>query len=534
MNSLISPKYAGRVLTALAAITGLFLTAGCGSGSGITPPNTEGFSNSSLNGTYVFSAQGADVDGAPVAIAGTLVAGGSGKITGGTIDIVDPEFDVSPNVPPSPAAQTITGGSYTVGTDGRGKATITSPYTALYGAVTLDFVLTSTSHGLVTEFDESGTGSGTIDLQTAVTSLSQLAGPYAFSITGTDSGGGALASAGAFTLSGSTVAGVADYNDAFNVVTQTLTGTATLGTGTGPNSITLTTASFPLTFDFYPIDSTHWKLIETDYSEFLAGDVFTQTGATSIPTGTMAFTMSGSSTAGGPVVAGGFLTNNGTSFSGTEDLNNSGTVIANAGFTGVPGTVASIGGRVVVSLSGFDPGVTQWVVYPSSGGLLMLETDTANVMLGAAYAQTATSFGAGAYGLNLSGVNGATNVGEVDDVAQFNATTTNLTGVLDEDDSGTLVQDTPLTATYTPDSPADGRGVINATDADTYLGGATLQYYVVNNSTVIFIEVDSGQVSAGTFELQSTPSSSAAVAQSRMSFVRAVARSHKAIKTRAK
>ena len=50
-----------------------------------------------------------------------------------------------------------------------------------------------------------------------------------------------------------------------------LPGTATLGTGTGPGSITLSTGTFgTLTFDYYPIDATHLKFIETDYIQFLA------------------------------------------------------------------------------------------------------------------------------------------------------------------------------------------------------------------------------------------------------------------------
>jgi len=40
---------------------------------------------------------------------------------------------------------------------------------AVFPTVTLDFVLSSSSHGLVTEFDANGTGSGTIDLQSAGT-----------------------------------------------------------------------------------------------------------------------------------------------------------------------------------------------------------------------------------------------------------------------------------------------------------------------------------------------------------------------------
>jgi len=56
--------------------------------------------------------------------------------------------------------------------DGRGLASLTSAY----GTYGFDFVLYSTSSGLITEYDANGTGSGTLDLQTAVTSLSALAG----------------------------------------------------------------------------------------------------------------------------------------------------------------------------------------------------------------------------------------------------------------------------------------------------------------------------------------------------------------------
>ncbi len=149
MNPHASTQCTGRLLMALAAITSILFAVGCGSSSAPPPPNQVGFSNSSLSGTYVFSSQGADLNGYPVAMAGTLVAngsGGTGGITGGMIDIIDPDPNFSP---PSPAAQSITGGAYSVGSDGRGEASLTSSY----GTFGLDFVLTSTSHGLVAEFD---------------------------------------------------------------------------------------------------------------------------------------------------------------------------------------------------------------------------------------------------------------------------------------------------------------------------------------------------------------------------------------------
>jgi len=508
----------------LAAMTSMLLMAACGSSSGFVQPNPGGFTNASLTGTYVFSAAGSDVNGYPLALAGTLVANGKGGISsGGMIDVIDPGFTSIP----AQAAQAITGGSYFVGTDGRGQATLTSSYPTF----TLDFVLTSTSHGLVTEYDSNGTGSGTIDLQTAVTSLSQLAGPYAFSFAGNDSGGNPFATAGAFVLNSSGVInageGVEDFNDGgVPELDQSLTSnTATLGSGTGPGSITLTTESHSLTYDFYPIDATHIKFIETDYAEFLSGDAFTQNGASSIPTGTMVFTMGGGNSAG-PIADGGVMTSTGGGnfTGGLEDINNDGVPVTQVPFSVVAAGVAGIGGRVVVNLTGFTPNVDnsgQWAIYPFSGGVLLLESDSAAVTLGTAYVQSATSFTAPAgYGLNLSGINGG---GEVDDIAQFDATTAvspaiNMTGALDENvggsgDSGSL------SGSYAPGTPNS----IIASAPRSYNTGFTLAYYVVNSSTAIFIDLDSTangtpQVAVGTFEAQSS-SGAGAAAQPHVSIV---------------
>src|SRR5712691_9084470 len=102
------------LLFALAALT--FLMA-CGGSSSpkVVPPPSGGFTNSSLSGTYVFSTTGSDFNGGFLAMAGALVANGSGGITGGTMDLVGTNVTQSGTV-----AQSITG-SYTVGVDGRGK-----------------------------------------------------------------------------------------------------------------------------------------------------------------------------------------------------------------------------------------------------------------------------------------------------------------------------------------------------------------------------------------------------------------------------
>jgi len=500
----------------------LALLAGCGSSSPtpVAPPSG-GFSASNLNGTYVFSSTGLDASGEFLAMAGTVVANGSGKITGGTIDIVG--LDVAPT---TPIAQPISAGTYTVTADGRGQIKL--------GVVTLDFVLTSSAHGLITEFDGNGSGSGTIDLQSSVT-LAQLAGSYAFSLSGADNSGEPVATAGSFTLdtTGDVTGGVQDFNDdGFVYYAQTiLSGTATLGTGTGPGSITLNntltgSTLSTLTFDYYPIDATHMKLIETDYNQILAGDAFSQTGAT-IPTGAMVFTVAGLGTEGG-VAAGGLMTSDGTgNFSnGLEDVNNAGSVSpAQLPFSGTldAGASGPVGGRVLVNMSGFTPAI-QFVMYPSSGGLLMLETDGLAITSGAAYAQTSQTFAASeGYGLNLSAFN--TGGFEEDDIAEFATTASAFSGIVDINDAGvgTYFSKSFSSTTYTP---PDGTGRGYAATIESGNSFISYLFYVVNTSTVLILETDSNQIGAGTIELQGTPGG----AQARIALVHPSMRSRSALR----
>lgn len=499
------------------ALSILALLVGCGSSSPkVVPPPSGGFSNSNLNGTYVFSSTGSDSSGELLAITGTLVANGSGGITGGTMDIIGP--DVTPS---SPVAQPINSGSYSISVDGRGQANL--------GSITLDFVLTSNSHGLVTEFDKNGSGSGTIDLQSTAT-LAQLEGSFAFSLAGADGSLNPTATMGSFTLdtTGDITAGVQDFNDnGFAYLDLPISSsTATSGTGTGPGSITLTTSKFgALAFDYYVIDATHVKLIETDAVQFLAGDAFTQTGA-AIPTGSMVFTLSGLDTTG-PVAAGGLMTSDGTgNFSaGLEDINNAGSVSpAQVAFTGTSAPGGSVGGRVIVNMSGFQPAI-QYVIYPINGAVLMLETDSSGALTsGTAYAQTSQAIQASlGYGLNLSAFNIAGPF-EEDDIAEFVTTSNGFTGILDINDEGSTTFKQPLTGSYTPDSPATGRGFATTTNFFSF------EYYVVNASTVVFLETDSTQVGVGTLELQSASTLSPGIAKPAISIVHPSARAHGALR----
>jgi len=108
-----------------------------------------------------------------------------------------------------------------------------------------------------------------------------------------------------------------------------------------------------------------------------------------------------------------------------------------------------------------------------------------------------------------------------------------MTGSLDENDLSFLLTTSGLDGVYVPDTAPDGRGSISATNNDTLLGGFTLQYYVVDSSTVVFIDVDSlaldggaAQVAVGTFAAQSA--SGSAAEQSHMLLVRPAVRPHAA------
>jgi hypothetical protein len=535
MNSLVSSTCARRLFMALAAISGIFLTASCGNSSGLIPPNNNGFSASSLSGTYVISISGTDVNQSTesfFAIVGTITADGNGNLTGGTVDINDANLGGSGVFP----GLSLTPSKYSITPDGRGTGTLVTSQ----GTFGLDFSLTSSSHGLISRFDQGGTGSGTLDIQSSATQSSLVS--LAFSLSGA-AGANSLATVGAFTLnsSGTITSGQQDFNESGSSVSgptgSALTGSLVLGASGTTGVAQLNSAFGSLVYDVWVIDSTHQKLIETDASGIaLSGDAFTQ--QTSFTAGQLVFTVQGEDNAQDVVAAGGYATTdvNGNITGGSEDYNNEGNATASIAFQGSCATFTA--GRCQLALTGFTNGSTgnlAFAAYPSSGGVLLLEDDSNGLLEGVAYAQGATSFTApGGYSLNLSGVNsdGEGDVGEVDDIAQFNASTAtsnNMTGVLDENSIlGGPVSTGLSGATYTPDSPATGRGSITVPNLGIFIGTLNLEYYVVDASTVVFIDVDGEQVAVGTFEAQ--PASGSVAATRAHMTMRPVFRPHAAFR----
>jgi hypothetical protein len=470
------------------------ILSGCGSSVTFTagqnpPPVTGPYTNANLNGTYAFLIRGTNTSF--FTIAGSFQANGAGMITGGVEDINSPgTANVVNNV-------AITG-TYSVLADGRTTATINS--TA--GNFVLDFVLLSNQHALAIRFNNSATASGTIDLQDSTAfSATALQGSFAFSLSGADHSGNIETTAGAFTtldVSNADViqVGVQDINDNGTLtLNHALTGSLA-SPAAGRGTATLTTSVGAMNFVYYVVDANHLILIETDVQPVLAGNAFRQ-AATTI-SGTLVFTASGSS---GTVVftAGGILNsdaNNNVLATSTEDVNKAGTVTQNISISGTYSAI--VNGRGTITLPGSN-GLQSLVVYPTTGGFLIMSIDGSNVASGTAFTRTiATPSNAsinGRYGFSLAGSN---NAGPVDAIAQFTADGKgNLTGNLDENSAGTLGSGLALTGTYS--LPASGRGtaVFNST-----AGAMNLILYMVGASDFIYLETDTGQVATGRIVLQ--------------------------------
>ena len=464
------------------------LMAGCGSNAKLAPAPTGSFTNNSLSGTYAFLVTGTNSFGF-LTIAGSLVADGSGHITSGIEDI-NSGGGVFTNLP-------ITG-TYTVGADGRGIIMLISSA----AVVDLDFVLISNQHGLAIRFDTNSSTNGTLDLQSATAfSSSALNGTFAFQFSGIDGNANNFQTAGNFSTDGvsAITSGIQDLNDSGTVLAnQALSGTYTVGSN-GRGVAVLKTTTGTRTFAFYVVDANHLKMIETDTTPVLAGDAYRQQGTFSNATvaGVNVFTVGGSSS-GRPFAAGGIFTadGNGGVSGGVEDINDGGSIAQNLALTGSYTMAANRRGTLRLSSSN---GAENFVIYPSTGGLQMLETDSFAVSGGTAFAQQAAPFSnstfQGNYGFTLTG---ATNVGEFDLIARFAADGNGgLDGALDFNNQGALSQRLALNGTYSVS--ANGRGTATLRSS---AGTQDLVFYMAGSSRILMIEVGSTAIAVGSAEQQ--------------------------------
>ena len=143
-------------------------------------PPSGPYSVASLNGTYAFVLSGQD-GGGFFTRAGSFTANGAGSITGGVQDL-------NSGIVPGSVTVAITGGSYTIDTNGKGTLSL------IDSAETIQFsvVLTSTNAGLITQTDGSATASGNFTAQDTSAFAgfpNNIAGPYVFDYSGVDPNG---------------------------------------------------------------------------------------------------------------------------------------------------------------------------------------------------------------------------------------------------------------------------------------------------------------------------------------------------------
>jgi hypothetical protein len=518
-----------RLFLPTLAVAGLGFLVACSSSNSSTPPPSGGFSNSDLNGTYTFSVLGGDTNG-ELSIAGAITACGcsSGQISAGTVDITDSA------AASGPVSIISSGSGYTVNADGTG--TFKLGFSTSSGNIQYQFAfaLTDAAHGVISEYDDNGTGSGTIDLQPNPVTLSNSS--YAFSLSGAtnETVDGEeeplpLGGVGAFTLGSSGVAGTADFNlDGTVYSGASLTGSISAGSGTTPGSATFSSTGFATQkFDVYAIDATHLKLIENDGNAVFVGDLFSQPSAT-ISSGSLSFTMSGFDGSGNPLAVGGTFASDGNlNFSsGAEAINDNGNVTTStSAFTGtfVAQPSGTTYGRFLVDMTGFTGG-TDFAAYPSSGGLLMLEIDSsalgAGVSEGVAMTQNSPAgiVASQGYALNLTG--GIVGGGELDQIAQFNTGSSKLSsGTVYFNNSGT-----PNNYGLSGSSNYTSSQVVLSFNGNSV--GAL--YFGVDSATSLALGIDTSDVSLGVVEQQGTPSSTADVASRHLAMIKAAVRARAA------
>ncbi|MBZ5521830.1 MAG: hypothetical protein LAP21_06275 [Acidobacteriia bacterium] len=481
-------RLSGFSLTAVIFVS-LILT-GCGGGSShFAPPPAGPFSNATFNGTYAIAFSGTNTGGF-FSLVGSVQANGNGQVTGGVVDVNTASGVLT--------SQSVTG-TYTVRANGQALALLTTPS----GNFNIAFVMISAQRALVIRFDNSATASGTIDRQdTTAFTATTLQGTFAFNISGVDASGLAMGSAGNFTgIGGGTIpSGVQDFNDNGTINTNlALSGAYALGAANGRGTVALSTSLGTLNFVFYVVDANHLKLMETDTVPVLAGDAFRQQGTFSNASlsGAAAFTVGGAQ-GNNPYAAGGIFSADGAGniTSGVEDINNGGTVTRNLALTGTYSIAAS--GRGTLTLN-TGTGSSNFVIYPSTGGLQMLEVDITVITSGAAINQQAGPFSAaslaGGFGLNLTG---ATFSGEVDQNSQFTMDgSSHVTGSLDVNNVGVLSSGLSVNGTYTLGPDGHGTMILQSS-----LGTQNFAIYAVSNGHVLFIEIDSNLISQGDIEHQ--------------------------------
>lgn len=497
------------------------------------------YSNASLSQSYAFAYTGDDGSGF-FTVAGSFTADGDGNIESGGLEDAEDLGGVNAQIP-------INGGTYTVGADGRTQINLS----VSGSSVILEAALTTNTHGLLIRYDNVATGSGTIDQQN--TADFNVTGPYVFTLSGADLDFDPLTFAGKFTSGGGTIPNtnaIVDVNDAGYVNggngptepdTSLSGGYAFTNVTNGRGTIYLNATNFgsflpsgtQVQFAFYVIDHTHLHLVEIDGNAFTSGDAYSGLLGTGfpvsiLPKGNNTFTLGGTSTQGAYSAAGVFASDGTGDVQGGVFANNSGgnpinknLTINKCAFTVDPAT-----GRIDLSLAFTSScttnatNVDEFAVYQtavsiptsiSTPSAVMIEIDNNFVSSGLAYAQQQTPVApTGSFAFNLTGQGIFHNTAgsyQQDALAQLSLSGTSVTsGNFNINNYGSVQSGPVLTgqSSLSGLSGSYGQGTMKLSVSISGSGTAVynLNYYYVDPTTYLLIDLDSNRIATGEIEDQ--------------------------------
>ncbi len=491
------------------------LTTACGGGGSNPnppppPPPGAKFSNASLTGQYAFSMTGTELcsgQGSFFGRAGTFTADGNGHITAGLEDV-----NVCTGVETIP----FTGGTYSIGADGRGIVALTNST----GTTNYSITLSTATSGSIVQTDVDVTASGSFDRQnSAAFANAAISGGYVFDfkgvdvdVTGTVANPASIVGRFDGDGSGNVANGLFDSN-----IGGTLSGQQTfasgafcqIDTGVGGSGFGRGTAHLAgQDFAFYVVDATRLKFVGTGFPSAYIGDAFTQQSTAftvSSLSGNFAFLIGGSSSNGPIATAGRFTADGGGNISNVVvDENSDGvvTLLPNGTITGSYTVDANQFGGGTFTWTDTNAGTFSFIFYLASPTQAVFqETDSNIVSDGTFSAQTASPISAatlaGDYVLGWSGVNTG---GEEDFVGQVTLTSSgSFTGNLDFNDFATATQlfDVPVSGSLALNGDGTQANTLTVNAQTSPASAFNFTVYIIDPNTLLLVGVDSNRVVAG-------------------------------------
>lgn len=453
-------------------------------------------SNGSLSGQYAFALSGT-VGSTPYVSAGTIKFDGAGAIVSGSSDL---------NNNGTITAPAITGGSYHVGTDGRGNATL-----QIGGTQNWQIILVDNTKAYLIRTDANTTGSGIMYLQDPTTfTAASVTGNYALDLaspagqTGTAAYAGVVTTDGAGGISG----GKLDISNGGTVSTNlTVSGSYTApSASTGRGTMTVT-SNGTQNLAYYLVNGSRAVAVDLDVANIVRGELVQQSGSPfSLASfaGNYAMVTSGWNTQG-KVGLGTIFTGDGAGAitNGTTDVNSNGNVTTQAATTGTYAVTDATTGRTEASVT-IGGQARKFVLYPQATGIAdALEIDGVQTTSGRVYTRAASADAGssfqGTYSSLLAGVD-FVSPGEMGVTGTLTPNGGSaITGSLDINDAGTIVRGATLQGSYVSSTPA-GRKAGSWTTSSGSLAQGQFVYYVVDTRHALVLELDSNRVISGVME----------------------------------